>query len=492
MVRGTVGGLLLLFGCSLQRVESGGTVVNDLHSRLNSTRVESVVKPATIPEIQDVVRTAKKGKKGISIAGGRHAMGGQQFGTDTLLIDMSGMKKVLGFDSQNGLIEVEAGIQWPALVEYLLQAQKGQWPQWGIVQKQTGADRLTIGGALSANIHGRGLRLKPFVSDVDSFTLVDTDGNLLTCSRTENHELFRLAAGGYGLFGVIATARIRLAPRKKLERVVQVISIKELGPLFERRMAEGYLFGDFQYSIEHDSEGFLRKGLFSCYRPVDDNMPIAGEQKELAAADWDNLYFLAHTDKKKAFERYSSYYLSTSGQLYWSDLHQMSVYNDNYHEALDRRLGARVKGTEMITEVYVTRDKLADFMEEVRKEFMEKKIPVIYGTIRLIEKDDETFLPWARDRYACVIFNLHVDHTPEGLDRAVDAFRFLIDTSLNHGGNYYLTYHRWATRKQILAGYPQFVEFLRLKRKFDPEERFQSDWYRHYREMFSAELNEGR
>jgi hypothetical protein len=33
------------------------------------------------------------------------------------------------------------------------------------------------------------------------------------------------------------------------------------------------------------------------------------------------------------------------------------------------------------------------------------------------------------------------------------------------------------------------VEFLRLKKKYDPQERFQSDWYRHHREMFAAELN---
>ena len=54
-----------------------------------------------------------------------------------------------------------------------------------------------------------------------------------------------------------------------------------------------------------------------------------------------------------------------------------------------------------------------------------------------------------------------------------------------HGGSYYLTYHRWATRKQVETCYPQFPEFLRLKRRHDPEERFQSDWYRHYKAMFS-------
>jgi len=39
-------------------------------------------------------------------------MGGQQFGTDTLLIDVRGLNRVLDFDRQKGSITVEGGIQW--------------------------------------------------------------------------------------------------------------------------------------------------------------------------------------------------------------------------------------------------------------------------------------------------------------------------------------------------------------------------------------------
>ena len=44
---------------------------------------------------------------------------------------------------------------------------------------------------------------------------------------------------------------------------------------------------------------------------------------------------------------------------------------------------------------------------------------------------------------------------------------------------------RFASRRQVEACYPQFPEFLHLKRKYDPEERFQSDWYAHHRRMFA-------
>ena len=82
--------------------------------------------------------------------------------------------------------------------------------------------------------------------------------------------------------------------------------------------------------------------------------------------------------------------------------------------------GARVKGSEMITEIYVDRTRLAAFMEDARDVLRAHRANVIYGTVRLIEKDDETFLAWARDRYACIIFNLHVDHTPAEIDRAAE------------------------------------------------------------------------
>jgi hypothetical protein len=95
-------------------------------------------------------------------------------------------------------------------------------------------------------------------------------------------------------------------------------------------------------------------------------------------------------------------------------------------------------------------------------------------------------LAWARERYACVIFNLHVEHTPRGIAGAADAFRDLIDVAIAHGGSYYLTYHRWARQDQVEACHPRMREFLELKRRHDPHEVFQSTWYRHYRQMFAG------
>jgi hypothetical protein len=85
-----------------------------------------------------------------------------------------------------------------------------------------------------------------------------------------------------------------------------------------------------------------------------------------------------------------------------------------------------------------------------------------------------------------VIFNLHVDHDPRGIATSAEAFRRLIDIAIHHGGSYFLTYHRHATREQVLACYPAFGEFLAAKQRHDPEEVFQSDWYRHYRNKLAV------
>src|SRR5580704_11576915 len=96
--------------------EPDSILVNDIHSQLNSTRVLEISQPRSIENVQSIIRAARKERKVISVAGGRHAMGGQQFGTDTVLIDIRKLSRVLNLDRQRGILEVEAGIEWPDLI----------------------------------------------------------------------------------------------------------------------------------------------------------------------------------------------------------------------------------------------------------------------------------------------------------------------------------------------------------------------------------------
>ena len=448
-------------------------IVNDVHSQLNRTNVSRIERSASLKQLQRFIRQNEK----VCIAGCRHAMGSQQFAEKTVLIDLTGLNRVLSLNRKDKTVTVHAGIQWPKLIRFL-----NKNSGWTIAQKQTGADNLSLGGALSSNVHGRGLKMKPIIDDVESFQLVNYEGELVNCSRTQNPELFRLAIGGYGLFGVFCAITLKLVGRKKMERVVKLAGIKEVPGLFKKRIEEGFEYGDFQFSTDEKSHDFLSEGVFSAYRPAKDSARIPKNQKKLSEQDWKKLHVLSHVDKRKAFSIYVSHYLSTSGQIYWSDSVQLSTYIDNYHKAIDKITG--YKGTEMITEIYVPMEKLVDFMNKAKDYFLKNGINVIYGTIRIIEKDEESFLAWAKREYACIIFNLHIDHNPVDVAKNERALRKLISLGLKFKGSYFLTYHKYASKKQVEACYPDFRDFLRLKKKYDPEEKFQSEWYRHHKKIF--------
>ncbi len=310
-------------------------------------------------------------------------------------------------------------------------------------------------------------------------------GDVVHCDRSTNPDLFRLVIGGYGLFGVVTSVRLRLTPRVKVRRVVKIADLNDIPNAFAERIRDGYLYGDFQFATDSGRDSFMKRGVFSCYQPVESSTQLTQNPTRFHPDDWARLTYYSHTHKRRAFDVYTKRYLATSGQIYYHDWQLSAAYQPNYHLELDRKMGAKVKATEMITEIYVPRSALVNFMEEARLALREQKANLIYGTVRLIEKDEESFLVWARQSYACVIFNLHVTHDEAGLRAAARAFRTLIDLGIHYDGSFYLTYHRWATAQQVQICYPQFREFLAKKLTYDPAEVFQSDWYVHHKARLS-------
>lgn len=454
--------------------------LNDVHARLNPTRAR-VLRPAALEAACAAVRACAAAGQPLIAAGARHAMGGQQFLDQGIVLDTAALNGVLGFDDARGLLTVEAGIRWPAVLAWL-GSSADNTRGWTIRQKQTGADDFSLGGAAASNIHGRGLAYAPFVEDIEALTLIDAQGRLVEASRQQRPELFALAVGGYGLFGAIASLTLRLAPRQTLRREVSLARVGDLHAGFARAIAQGCTYGDFQFAIDPRSDDFLDLGVLSCYRPAP--QAVASAPRHLQADDFARLLLLAHHDPSRAFAEYAGFYLATDGQHYASDAQQSGVYLDGYHAAVDRSLGHC--GSEMITELYVPRAALAAFMARAADSLRRHRAQPIYGTVRLIERDPTSVLAWAREDWACVIFNLHVRHDAEGIDTAAQAFRALIDDALWFGGSYYLTYHRWATRAQVEAAHPRLREFLRAKREYDPHGRWQSDWYRHHLALLQA------
>ena len=121
-------------------------------------------------------------------------------------IDMSRMDKILGFDPETGVLEVEAGVQLGDLIR--LFASRGWVPA---VVPGTGFP--TVGGAIAHDIHGKNHHVMgSFGQHVLAVTLLQPGGRRVEVTPESNPSLFRATMGGIGQTGVILSARMQLIP----------------------------------------------------------------------------------------------------------------------------------------------------------------------------------------------------------------------------------------------------------------------------------------
>ena len=150
---------------------------------------------------------------------------------------MGGCDRLLAFDSTAGVVECEAGLLLSDLLSVSV-------PRGWFAPVVPGTKYVTIGGLIAADVHGKNHHLEgSFGRYVDSLRLALADGNIVTCSRGENSELFAATLGGMGLTGIIVSARFRLRPVVSAlveERVIRAPSLKSLLELFEENHAATY------------------------------------------------------------------------------------------------------------------------------------------------------------------------------------------------------------------------------------------------------------
>ena len=184
-------------------------------------------------------------------------------------------------------------------------------------------------------------------------------------------ELFSLVVGGYGLFGVIYAATLRLAPRVRVRRMVDVIDLDDAMNAIYRRVRDGCLYGDFQFVIDPTDDNFLQRGVFACYLPAkpDDAPPDAaadlapGRMAEAAQARARRQASGVQA-LRPALRRHRRQYLLVGRD---ADEHVPAGLRRVPAKHARRRRGLPVKETLVIGEHYVPRDAIKSFMLRARE-----------------------------------------------------------------------------------------------------------------------------
>jgi FAD/FMN-containing dehydrogenase len=142
------------------------------------------------------------------------------------LIAARRLGRILSFDVETGIAVCEAGVLLDELLRLCVPA--GWFPP-----VTPGTSLVTIAGALANDVHGKNHhRAGTFGRHVRSFDLARSDGSVLTCTPTENAELFAATIGGMGLTGLVTQVELQLMPVESAQMVQEVVHFDGLGGFF--------------------------------------------------------------------------------------------------------------------------------------------------------------------------------------------------------------------------------------------------------------------
>ena len=144
------------------------------------------------------------------------------FGEGATVIGMRKFNRILDFDPESETVEAEAGITLGKLFDFLM-------PRGYYVSVQPGYPQLCLGGQIAANVHGKNQYIEGvFAGIVENLTLFHPSHGLITLSREERPELFELTCGGYGLTGIIVSARIKVSRLPGTTVTMQTIPVSSM------------------------------------------------------------------------------------------------------------------------------------------------------------------------------------------------------------------------------------------------------------------------
>jgi decaprenylphospho-beta-D-ribofuranose 2-oxidase len=157
------------------------------------------------PRMPAGVRDCLAGRSGVIARGAGRAYGDAAIGTQFTVSSLC-LNRMRSFDSATGRLTVEAGVTVADILATFV-------PQGFFLKVVPGTKFVTVGGAIAADVHGKNHhRDGGFGNVTESFRLALPSGEIVTCCRSENSELFAATLGGMGLTGVILEATIQLLP----------------------------------------------------------------------------------------------------------------------------------------------------------------------------------------------------------------------------------------------------------------------------------------
>jgi FAD/FMN-containing dehydrogenase len=443
-------------------------------SRMNFTNVAKMWHaPANLAtaegELRALLKKAHAEGTKVAIAGARHSMGGHTIWPDGILLDMLPLNH-LALDEGRQILRAGAGARWSQIVPYL----DACGCSVAIMQSN---NNFTVGGSLSANCHGWQHDRPPIASTVESLRVMTADGEVVTCSRDNNPQLFSLVLGGYGLFGVILEAELRVVPNERYQPDSAIVPVDEYVTRFRENVSDNHDVGmAYGRLCVTPGDAFLNQAILTVFRKSPAQSGVLPELRRSSFSKLRREVFRAQIGSDEGKEaRWKAETLL--GDRIGSEFFSRNQLLNEDAEVFQEQNADR---TDILHEYFIPYGQFAPFLRRAAQVITQHDGDLLNVTVRNVTTDHDTFLRYAdRDMFGFVML-FSQQRTPEGDDRMRPMTQALIDAALECGGRFYLPYRLHATEAQFHEAYPMAPEWIELKRKYDPEGVFQNRFFDRY------------
>jgi FAD/FMN-containing dehydrogenase len=410
---------------------------------------------ALVTAIRNELTRAQADGRPVNVGAARHSMGGQAIPRNGTALTFDNGSVQMDSTAQTYL--AHAGARWSQVISTLDPA--GFSPK----VMQSNHD-FGVAATYSVNAHGWPVPFGPMGSTVRSLRMVLPSGELVTCSPTENADLFNLGMGGYGLIGIIVDLEVEMVPNTRLTPSFDVMEATAFADSFKAAVEDPAVTMAYG-RLNVERETFFEHALLITYRETDDQSdlpPAAGSGWMSHAAS--RLYRAQlGSEAFKTFRWWNETKLGPA--LGGGEATRNSLINEPV-VTLDDRNPDR---TDILHEYFVGFDAFDDFLTACREVIPASYQEFLNVTLRYVAQDDQAVLSFASEPRIAAVMSFSQEMTQRGEADMARMTRALIDRIVEIGGAYYLPYRPHATLDQLTAAYPRAAEFARVKRTLDPK-----------------------
>ncbi len=440
-------------------------------SELNKTKIKSkvILKPdldIAIKQLDSLTKLAKMENISISIVGKKHSMGGQTINDNSLYLSLEKINH-LEFDNKENLLTIGSGATWIDAIYFLNKRKKS-------VHVMQSFSDFSIGGSISVNAHGWHPGAGPLGNTIQELLVYTPEQGVTKCSPNLNNELFSLVIGGYGLYGIILEAKIKVIDNIKLKYSLKIINPDNYVNIYKHMTENDPNINLIYGRLDVSYDNFLNEATINTYNSVSTE-PIKSILN-YKINEFKRMIFMASV--RSNYGKKLRWFLEKRITPLIND--KITTRNFILDDRSDLIKNKHQGSVDILHEYFIPDSNVNNFIDGLKSILPNEKIDLLNITIREVATDIVSIMPYARENVFGFVMLFNQLKTENHEIEMKQLTQQLINLCHKHKGVYYLPYRLHASSDQFHKQYPMAETAFNLKSKYDKAHILRNKLYDKY------------